>query len=147
MPYLDPQIFPAQDIEAVKPRAGDTTPLAEGDIAKARKGAVALAIETAAQIAEAQAPRNPAVREELESLESVLSLVRRGNGFVIQVEAQNPQDIVISAREALARRQKVPLEQIKLTDDELIKWSNDNFRLAGQRIGRSVNAIKEYLRR
>lgn len=104
MPYLDPQRFSPQDIYAIRARPGNF-PLTEEDLAEARKGAVSLAIEAAAQIAEAQVPRSARVREELGSLEKVFTLVKRGHGFVIQVEAQNPPVVIQSSREAIARRQ------------------------------------------
>ena len=108
---------------------------------------VALAIEAAAQIIEAQAPRGLGVNEELSSLEQVFTLVQRGNGLLIQVEAQDPQAIIQSSREALARRQKVSPDQVKKTDDELKRWAEDNFQRAGQRIRRSVQAVQAYLGR
>lgn len=144
MPYLNPQRFSPQDIEAVRAKPIDS-PLIEDDLARAKKGAVSLAIEATAQITEAQVPRNARVKEELGSLEKVLTLVKRGHGFVIQVEAQNSQVVIQSSREAIARRQGVQPDQIKLTDEELKRWANDNFQKAGQRINRSLNALREYL--
>lgn len=116
MPYLNPQRFSPQDIEAVRAKPIDS-PLTEEDLARAKKGAVSLAIEATTQITEAQAPRNARVKEELGSLEKVLTLVKRGHGFVIQVEAQNSQVVIQSSREAIARRQGVQPDQIKLTDE------------------------------
>lgn len=146
MPYLDPQRFSSEDIDAIRLKSNDP-PLSEEVVARARKGAVALAIEAAAQIAEAQVPRSSRVKEELESLEAVFTLVKSGHGFLIQTEAQNPRAVIQSSREALARRQKIQPELVKLTDEELKKWSNDNFQRAGQRINRSLQAVRGYLGR
>ena len=146
MPYLDPQRFPREAIEAIRTKSGDA-PITDEDVTSARRGAVALAIEAAAQIIEAQAPRGLGVNEELSSLEQVFTLVQRGNGLLIQVEAQDPQAIIQSSREALARRQKVSPDQVKKTDDELKRWAEDNFQRAGQRIRRSVQAVQAYLGR
>ena len=145
MPYLDSQQFPQDAINAINTKPDGT--VTEENVATAKQATVSLAIEAAAQIAEAQAPRGAGVREEISSLEGVLTLVKRGHGLLIQTEAQNPQFVLQGSREAIARRQKVQPDQVKLSDDELKKWAEENFQRSGHRLTKSVQAVNDYLRR
>lgn len=141
LPYLNPGLFPKEQVRNVMGKENPT----EEDVQNARRGSVALAVESVFQIREAAPPRTPGVNEELSSVENLLTFVKQSHGFTIQAEAMDPQVVIIATKEALARRQRVKPEQIQKTDQELKNLANENFTRAGRRLTEKVQAVKNYL--
>lgn len=144
MPMLDPRGFPQEAVRTIVTKGDQVT---EGDVKATLEASVALAVESAVQIAGAR-PTSSQVIEDSDSLKQMTRMVNRGAGLVIQQEATDLQVVVKAGRAALERRKGTKgLEEVDKWDDQkVLAWTKDMFKRAGSRLKNSIDAIDAYHR-
>lgn len=141
-PWTDISKYPHTDIQAVA-RRQSTDLISEADIQEAHRGSFALVLETAVQVCEAR-PRQPGLREETDSLERLLKIIRAGYNRMHEMVDLGQGDIVATeVAAALGRRQIKPSAE-QTTDESLRAWAEQQFNAAGRGIQRRLSVLDAY---
>lgn len=128
-PFTDPRRFSREDFRAVQPRSSDMN-LTKEDITNARRGSFSLALETAVQVAEAELPRTGGVREELDPLEALARIVKKGYSVGVELSQEDRQGMMDVAKAAIARRARVTPDKITWDDKKIESWAIEQFNVA-----------------
>lgn len=145
-PFVNGTRFDQADILAVRKRH-QSEALTDTDVSEARRASVGLALEMAAQITEVQLPRTAGVNEDLKSLEDMIQGIRLGSTSVKEYTKDNPSILIQEARKVIARRQKISPEQVKLTDQQLIAYAQEQYEKAFRRLSKGAEALRGYFGR
>lgn len=141
-PYVDLTKFDRTDMAAISNRRDGS--ISEPDVQEAKRGSLAIALETATQIAEVQLPRTSGVRENLGNLEDLTRMLRGTAVGIQQLIRENPAMVAGEMRKVVARRLKVLPIQVRLTDQQLTTLAGEQYQKAFGRIFRASQAIAGY---
>lgn len=143
VPYLDSKLFPREEYSFLqpKPEGQDVT---QEDVAKAAKGAFGVALEVAAQISEVQLARHGQIREDSESLEQMMRMLKGAENIRTDLMETNPQAVEDESRKAVARRLKVAPDQVQMSQDQLTQWARKQLDTAYKRIYKGADALSRY---
>lgn len=145
-PFNDPRRFPSEDVRAVQTKRPDVNSTEE-DIKNAERASFSLALEAATQVAEVQLPRTGGVREELDPLEALARIVKKGYSVGVELSKEDRQGMMDVAKSAIARRERVTPDKITWDDKKIESWAIEQFDAANKRLARSVQAIRGYVGR
>lgn len=144
--FVDGTRFDQADVLAVR-RRHQNEALTDIDVAEARRASAGIALEMATQINEVQLPRTAGVNEDLKSLEDMIQGIRLGSTSVKEYTKDNPSILIQEARKVIARRQKISPEQVKLTDQQLIAYTQEQYEKAFRRLSKGAEALRGYFGR
>lgn len=141
-PLTNSQRFPNEDIAAVKKQGDEVAD--ENYVVEATRGSYALALEAATQIGEFRAPQGVGIREDTDSLNGLIQLIRAGGTLNQDLMTQDPSLVVSEMRKVIARRQKVTPDQVKQTDQELLAIADQQFKKAFRSLAQKAQALAGY---
>jgi hypothetical protein len=109
-----------------------------------RGASLALAIEAAVQIVQAR-PISSRIVEHSDSLTEVLRMTNAGVRLHREMEATDPDLILVAARAAIAKRKNAGMANAQgWNDEQALEWSKGTVMRAHQRVGKSLDAINAY---
>lgn len=145
-PYIDSSLFPKDEMGFLQSKPEGQN-IDQVDIDNATRVSFGLTLEAAAQIAEVQLPRHGQIREDPESLEQIMRMLKAGRNIGEDLLKNKPQVIEDETKKVVARRLKVTPDKVQMNQEQLINWSEQQLGTAYARIGRGAQAISGYLGR
>ena len=144
--YVDKRLFPTEAYAGLVPK--EPAQVTDQDIQAALQSSFALALETAAQVAEAELPSSGLVREDTDSLRVIMEILRGGRSMAEdQLKRGDNTAILSETRKAIARRKGVRADELQLTDAQLLRQFERLYEVAGTRIGSALAALTAYSQR
>lgn len=144
-PFTRIQQFPPEDIAVTKrKRTGEV--VEEEDVSEANRGSLAIALEAATQVNEFRSTA-AGIREDSDSLQHLITAIRNGGALNQDLIKQNPSLIAAEMKKIIARRQKIVPDQVKFTEEQLMRIADEQFRNAFGRLSKSAQALSGYLGR
>lgn len=147
-PYLNQGLFNPEYIKALQ----NSEQLTTADIEAARNASMAISLQAADQIVLAKLPRQRpehalkqrTLEEEIDSLQKIDNML--GVGFrraqSMMKEGQTDQ-LVQQARQVISYRQKISLDQIKTSNQQVLEWVQNTIQEAGKRVRQHRDQAKE----
>lgn len=143
--YLDTGKYP-KDLLAKIGEVSKETDLTSKMMEEARQASFGIALESAAQISEVQLPRAGGMREDINSLGTLVASVRGGEKLGKELlDSKQIKLVADLARETMARRLGKPSAEIQMPDAQALAWAQEQFTKANARLGRGYEALKAYL--
>lgn len=144
-PFTQTGRFPKEDAVTIRKRSGGDL-ISEEDIAEAKRGSLAIALEAAVQVNEFRPSVNAGIREDSDSLTRLIQIIRQGGTLNYDLIKQNPSLVATEMKKVISRRQKIP-DQAERTDKQLTDLADQQFRNAFGRLNKSAQALSGYLGR
>ena len=145
-PYLSSRLIPRDYIQQIGQKENGEVPPTPEDIEAALRASLGITLEAATQISEVRLPGRGQVRESLESLEQMFTLLKNGNAILGDLLKNNPQMVREEMRKVIACRQRRAPGEVNLPNTSLDNKAREVLSAAGNRIVRAKEALGQYLR-
>jgi len=147
-PYLSSRLIPSDHIKSIIQKEKGEDPPTSEDIRAAQAASLGITLEAATQITKAQLLRTGAVRENLASLEGILTLLGKGRSAVVEdLLKSDPQMVREEMRKTIARWERKTPEEVNLPDAVLEEKAKEILDQATNRISRAERALRGYFGR
>lgn len=144
-PFIRPDAFPNKDLIALIPRK-DGQAITPDDVKKAELASFSLTLDAAAQINAAPRP-HAQLREDTDSLRDMDFLLKKGQELGDQIAQSDRQSYFDSIWSVASRREQIPANEPRWSDEKLHHYSEDRFKQARLKVIRGREAVDRYLGR
>jgi len=145
-PFTDEKKLSPDSLGKIGPKSAES--ISDAEIQSASVASFSIALETAVQITEARLNPNAPIREDINSLEQMMRCLKGGVEVAKKFGDQEAQNKVIiqETRKILAKKNTVPVDELKMEDKQILEQFNRWYGAAIKRINTSLELARSYRR-